>query len=194
MAEGKALDGTCSPTEACQAGPKSAIPLPMRKQKASKRAGVTTPNQASPDREAAPAKAIVSATRPTIRRSNMSAIAAAGAEMRATGSNRAVCANATLSAEAVICVIDQAVPTPMINRPRLDNRLAVQMRRKTAWRNGDRIPEPGPTRATFKVSVISPSLLAEQSETQQPQGIRGSSETFARLTGGAAMATFAPLP
>src|SRR5271157_5485030 len=153
MAEGKALDGTCSPTEACQEGPKSAIPLQMMKQKASRSAGVTTPNQASPDRETAPAKAIVNATRPTIRRSNISATAPAGAEMRATGSIKAVCTSATLSAEAVICVIDQAAPTPMIKRPRLDNRLAVQMRRKTAWRNGERIPDPDPIRATFKVSV-----------------------------------------
>jgi hypothetical protein len=42
----------------------------------------------------------------------------------------------------------------MINRPRLDNRLAVQMRRKTAWRSGDRIPDPAPIRATFKASAI----------------------------------------
>jgi hypothetical protein len=48
-----------------------AIPLPIRKQKASRRIGVTTPNQASPDKETAPAKAIVSATSPTIRLSNV---------------------------------------------------------------------------------------------------------------------------
>ena len=44
----------------------------------------------------------------------MSAIAPATVDSSATGSIKAVCTNATLSADDVICVIDHAAPTPMI--------------------------------------------------------------------------------
>jgi hypothetical protein len=37
-----------------------------------------------------------------------------------------------MSADAVIWVIDQAAPTPMIKSPRLDRRLAVQILRNMA--------------------------------------------------------------
>ena len=63
-----------------------------------------------------------------------------GSETSATGSINAVCTNAIISAEEVIRVIAQAAPTPMINRPKLDNRLAVQIRRNTACRSGERMP------------------------------------------------------
>ena len=94
--------------------------------------GDMTPNHARSVRATDPVSAIESATRPTTRRSNMSAIAPATVDSSATGSIKAVCTNATLSADEVICVIDHAAPTPMIKRPRLDIRLAVQMRRNTA--------------------------------------------------------------
>jgi len=45
------------------------------------------------------------------------------------GSISAVCTSATLSAEDVICVIAQAAPTPWINIPRFETRLASQIRR-----------------------------------------------------------------
>ncbi len=67
-----------------------------------------------------------------MRRSYMSAMAPAGIEISMTGSISAVCTSATLSADDVICVIAQAAPTAWINRPRLDNRLASQMRRNVA--------------------------------------------------------------
>ena len=66
----------------------------------------------------------------------MSAIAPAGIAISMIGSISAVCTSATLSAEVVICVIAQAAPTPWINMPRLETRLASQMRRNTACRNG----------------------------------------------------------
>jgi hypothetical protein len=49
-------------------------------------------------------------------------------------------ARATLSAEEVIWVIAQAAPTPWIRLPRLDSRLASQMRRKMRWRSGAAMP------------------------------------------------------
>ena len=66
-----------------------------------------------------------------MRRSYMSAMAPAGIEISMIGSIKAVCTSATLSADEVICVIAQAAPTPWINRPRLESRLASQMRRNT---------------------------------------------------------------
>lgn len=72
----------------------------------------------------------------------MSAIAPAGIATSMIGSIRAVCTSATLSADEVICVIAQAAPTPLIIRPRLDNRLASQIRRNSACRSGAAIPSP----------------------------------------------------
>ena len=66
----------------------------------------------------------------------MSAMAPAGIEISMIGSINAVWTSATLSADDVICVIAQAAPTPWIKSPRLDNRLASQMRRNTACRSG----------------------------------------------------------
>jgi|HubBroStandDraft_2_1064218.scaffolds.fasta_scaffold78253_2 hypothetical protein len=69
-------------------------------------------------------------------------MAPAGIEISITGSISAVCTSATLSAEEVIWVIAQAAPTAWINRPRLDNKLASQIRRKMVWRSGAATPSP----------------------------------------------------
>ena len=84
----------------------------------------------------APVSAISSDTSATMRRSYMSAMAPAGIEISMIGSISAVCTSATLSADDVICVIAQAAPTPWISRPRLESRLASQMRRNTECRSG----------------------------------------------------------
>ena len=118
------------------------MPLPTMKQKASSVVGVTSPSHASTVSAVAPDSAIESETMETIRRSYMSAIAPAGIEISITGSISAVCTSATLSAEDVIWVIAQAAPTAWINRPRLDNRLASQIRRKMVWRSGAATPSP----------------------------------------------------
>ena len=131
-AAGSASAGTCSLTDACHAGPNNAIPLPMTKQETSSRAGVTTPSHARAESESEPAKAIERATSPTTRRSNMSAIAPAGVDTSATGNISEVWTSATMPGDEESCVIAHAAPTPRIRRPRLDNRLAVQMRRNTA--------------------------------------------------------------
>src|SRR6202035_2596160 len=135
-AEGSVSAGTCSLTEDCQAGPNSAMPLPTMKQNASKTSGVTMPSQANTDSAVAPDSAIDSETSATMRRSYMSAMAPAGIEISMIGSISAVWTSATLSADDVICVMAQAAPTPWINSPRLDNRLASQMRRNTECRSG----------------------------------------------------------
>ena len=135
-AAGRVSAGTCSLTEDCQAGPNSAMPLPTMKQNASRICGVTRPNHASTDSAVAPTSAIDSETSATMRRSYMSAMAPAGIEISMIGSIRAVCTSATLSADDVICVIAQAAPTPWIRRPRLESRLASQMRRNTGCRSG----------------------------------------------------------
>jgi hypothetical protein len=54
-------------------------------------------------------------------------------------------------ADDVILVIDQAAPTPMIRSPRLDMRLAVQMRRNVACCKGEKIPSREDLRKLFKV-------------------------------------------
>ena len=79
-----------------------------------------------------PASAIDSATIPTSRRSNMSATAPAGVDTRATGSISDVWTSATMLVDEESFVIAHAAPTPRIRRPRLERRLAVQMRRNTA--------------------------------------------------------------
>ena len=68
----------------------------------------------------------------------MSAIAPAGIAISITGSISAVCTSATLSADDAICIIAQAAPTPCIRMPKLDSRLASQMRRKIQRRRGAR--------------------------------------------------------
>src|ERR1700683_3961240 len=130
-AEGSASAGTCSLTDTCQAGPNKAIPLPMMKQETSRRAGVMTQSHARAESDNEPASAIDRATSPTIRRSNISAIAPAGTDTSATGSINDVWTNATILVDDEIFVIDQAAPTPRTRSPRLDSRLAVQMRRHT---------------------------------------------------------------
>ena len=97
-------------------------------------------NQASSASAVAPDSEIESETSATMRRSYMSAMAPAGIEISITGSIRAVCTSATLSAEVAIWVIAQAAPTPWISRPRLDSRLANQIRRNTGCRSGARRP------------------------------------------------------
>src|SRR5208337_4941828 len=160
-AEGSASAGTCSLTDACHAGPNKAIPLPMMKQATSRRKGVTTPSHARAESEIEPASAIDRATSPTIRRSNISAIAPAGVETSATGSINDVWTSATISADEEICVIVHAAPTPRTKMPRLDSRLAVQMRRNTAWRKGEKTPRADGARL-FAVMRIIPANFARQ--------------------------------
>jgi hypothetical protein len=135
-AEGSVSLGTCSLTEDCQAGPNSAMPLPTIKQNASRICGVTRPSHASTASAVAPDSAIDSETSATMRRSYMSAMAPAGIEISITGSIKAVWTSATLSADDVICVMAQAAPTPWISRPRLESRLASQIRRNAECRSG----------------------------------------------------------
>ena len=135
-ADGSVSGGTCSLTEDCQAGPNSAMPQPTMKQNASRIFGVTRPSHAITASAVAPASEIDSDTSATMRRSYMSAMAPAGIEISMIGSISAVCTSATLSADDVICVIAQAAPTPWISRPRLESRLASQIRRNTECRSG----------------------------------------------------------
>src|SRR6266404_5312841 len=132
-ADGKVSAGTCSVTEDCQAGPNSAMPLPTIKQNASRICGLRWPSHAITESAVAADSEIESEISATMRRSYMSAMAPAGIEISITGSISAVWTSATLSADDVICVIAQAAPTAWINRPRLESRLASQMRRNTEY-------------------------------------------------------------
>ena len=123
------------------------MPLPTMKQNASRIFGVTRLSQASTVSAVAPTSAIASETSATMRRSYMSAMAPAGIEISMIGSISAVCTSATLSADDVICVIAQAAPTPWIRRPRLESRLASQIRRNTACRSGAAMLSVGKQRA-----------------------------------------------
>ena len=146
-AAGSVSAGTCSLTEDCQAGPNSAMPQPTTKQNASRIFGVTRSSHAITASAVAPTSAMASETSATTRRSYMSAMAPAGIEISMIGSISAVCTSATLSADDVICVIAQAAPTPWIRRPRLESRLASQMRRNTACRSGAAMPSADKHRA-----------------------------------------------
>lgn len=126
------------------------------KQKASSNSGVIRLRPASTVSVLAPTSAIDSEITLTMRRSYMSAMAPAGIEINMIGSISAVCTSATLSAEAAICVIAQAAPTPWIRRPRLESRLASQMRRNNVYRRAV-MPSPANVRR-FVCSVISPSI------------------------------------
>ena len=75
---------------------------------------------------------------------------------------------ATLSADAVICVIAQAAPTAWIRSPRLESRLASQMRRNTVYRRGAVIPSLA-SFWRFGCSVISPSIWAVMAGWSNPQ-------------------------
>ena len=88
----------------------------------------------------------------------MSAMAPAGIEISMIGSISAVCTSATLSADDVICVIAQAAPTPWIRMPRLETRLASQMRLKTEWRSGA-VMLSGAKDWRFGWSVMSRSVV-----------------------------------
>src|SRR5436305_8433358 len=159
-ADGSVSAGTCSLTEACHAGPNSAMPQPTTKQNASRMFGVTRLSQASTVRAIAPTSEIDSDASATMRRSYMSAMAPAGIEISMIGSISAVCTSATLSADDAICVIAQAAPTPWISSPRLDSRLASQIRRNTEWRSGAATPSAGNIDG-FGIWVISVLLDAD---------------------------------
>ena len=156
-AAGSVSAGTCSLTEACQAGPNSAMPLPTMKQSASRTFGVTRPSHASTVSAVAPTSAITSETSATTRRSCMSAMAPAGIEISMIGSISAVCTSATLSADDVICVIAQAAPTPWINIPRLDTQAGEPdaPEHRMPQRRGDAV---GAKRERFGWSVMIRSV------------------------------------
>src|SRR5712691_7951742 len=122
-ADGSVSAGTCSLTEDCQAGPNSAMPQPTTKQSASRICGLMWPNQVRSVSAVATTSEIDSDSIATMRRSYMSATAPAGIQISITGSIKAVCTSATLSADEAICVIAQAAPTAWISSPRLDSRL-----------------------------------------------------------------------
>ncbi len=118
---------------------------------------MTRLNHASTVSAVAPDSAMASEISATMRRSCMSAMAPAGIEISMIGSISAVCTRATLSAEDVICVIAQAAPTPWIRMPRLETRLASQIRLKTEWRSGA-VMLSGAKDGRFGWSVMSRSV------------------------------------
>src|SRR3954462_5175984 len=158
-ADGNVSGGTCSLTDDCHAGPNKAMPLPTMKHSDSRVSGVRWPSQATTDRAVAAASEIDSEISATTRRSYISAMAPAGMAISITGSIRAVWTRATLSADEVIWVIAQAAPTAWIKSPRLESRLANQIRRNTEWRNGAITPSEA-NNGRFATSTISHSAGA----------------------------------
>ena len=77
----------------------------------------------------------------TRRRSQMSAVAPAGSERSIIGSVVEACTSATIWAEGAIDVMSQEAPTAWINPPKLDTRLALQIRVNTRARNGASVGE-----------------------------------------------------
>jgi len=103
--------GTCSLTEDCQAWPISAAALSTKKQSAGNGFGVVRQSQSSAQRCRA-AKRDREHTSVTRRRLYMLSIAPPSKERSITGSIKAVCTRATLSADHVISVIAYAAPSP----------------------------------------------------------------------------------
>ena len=137
-----------------------------------------TPSHARAESEIEPANAIARATSPTILRSNISAIAPAGVDTSATGNINDVWTSATMPVDDESFVIAQAAPTLRIKRPRLDRRLAVQMRRNTAYRSGEKIPRADGARL-FAEMLIIPITFATQAHVIPPlAGILGRRTQF----------------
>ncbi len=165
-AAGSVSAGTCSLTEACQAGPNSAMPLPIMKQNSSRLFGVMASKWARIASVTAPVRPSDSAARPTMRRSYMSAMAPAASDSSMMGSISAVCTSATMSADDVICVIAHAAPTPLIMRPRLESRLASQMRRNTACRSGAATPSAARSDRLAGLSVVVFTAILETAASE----------------------------
>ncbi len=67
----------------------------------------------------------------TLRRSRLSAIAPAISDNNITGNVTDACTSATISADCPSEIIIHDAPTDWISPPRLETKLADQMRRKT---------------------------------------------------------------
>ena len=115
-----------------QAGPNKAIPLPMMKQETSRRVGVMTPSHARTESEIEPANAMdqsdESDDSPIKHISRWRRLASTPARPEAS----MLPTSATIPDDDEIFVIVRPRPKPRTRSPRLDNRLAVQMRRNTA--------------------------------------------------------------
>ena len=134
---GSTLRGTMSPTDACQAGPFTAVAQPIRKVKPSSVQGVSAPSQATSARAVDTSsmnswQAII-----TLRRSRLSATAPAQSENSMIGSVVDAGTSATSTGEADSEVIIQAAPTDWISPPKLDARLAIQIARKMGMAKGE---------------------------------------------------------
>ncbi len=128
-AAGRSSRGTMSPTEACQAGLLSAVPQPMRKVKVSSSQGVMRPCQAQSVRAMETTSMKHWADSISLRRSKLSASAPAATENSMIGSEVEACTSATMLAEGEMEAIIQAAPTDCTSPPKLEMRLAAQIRR-----------------------------------------------------------------
>ena len=137
-AAGRSSRGTMSPTEACHDGLFSAVPQPSRKVKVRSSQGVMTPIQAPSASASDTASMKNCAPSITCRRLKLSAMAPPSSENSMIGSEVEACTSATMSTESEIEVISQAAPTPWMSAPKLEARLAIQIERNVACRNGAR--------------------------------------------------------
>ena len=145
--------GTISRTTACQAGPLSAAPVPIRKVNSRRLAGVSRPAAPTAARPNGAAATQSWATSSTQRRSHRSAMAPANSANRRIGARIAVWTRATMSGVPASVVISQAAPTPCTSQPIEPTRLASQMARNSGSRSGDRMPPPPPARRSPPVAI-----------------------------------------
>ena len=103
--------GTWSRNDACHVGELIAVPAPIRKVRPSRVNGVTWPNAESRVRTALTASIMHCADSITRRRSNVSAAAPAKRARSRIGMVVDDCTRATIWAESVSNVINQAAPT-----------------------------------------------------------------------------------
>ena len=135
-AAGRSARGTMSPTDACQDGLLSAVPQPIRKVKARRDQGDSTPSQAARARDAETQSMKPWAISMTRRRLKLSAMAPEASEKTMIGNVVEACTSATMLAEVVIEVIIQAAPTACTSPPKFDARLASQIARNVGFLSG----------------------------------------------------------
>src|SRR6266436_5239359 len=154
IAAGKSVGRTNSGVIACQTGLLIAVPMPRRKVRESRRAGVIWPVNARTPIAPAATTIQICMTSSRRRRSTMSASAPAGRAISTTGKLPNVSTSATSTGEGVNEVINHDSPTSCIHVPMLDTTVAIQSARNTDSRSGlqadARLPASLPSRSLAK--------------------------------------------
>src|SRR5690606_15733904 len=134
---GRTERGTMSPTDACHAGPFTAVAQPIKKVRPSNIHGVSMACHAAMARTPETTSMKHWQASITLRRSRLSATAPAQSDSSMIGSVVAAGTSATIIEEPESEVIIHAAPTDWMRPPKFEERLASQMARKMGMERGD---------------------------------------------------------